>query len=490
MTVKDLWRPAVVVVAAAVWGVVAARWTPRGPLTNAEALWSIGISAVVGLAAGWSSRSRWSMLTAPAAFVLALEVTRMGVRGPSVDAPHLSPFGIIALVTGRGVHGALSVLPLVLGTAYGAGLSRRTRRAPVPGGPGAGPGTGQRRRWPSVVRRAGTGVLTAALAAVTVAVAIPARTAPLGPRGVAELAKIDVGGYRLGMMIRGVDAAAPVLLFVPGSPGGTEIGTVRRYLGALERRFVVATLDRRGGGSSYPALGPTTTVTLDSEVADTLAVTDYLRHRFRQEKIYLLGHSGGSIISVLAVQRQPEKYRAYIGTGQAVDLVTTDRIAYHDILAWAGSTGRNGLARQLLDQGPPPYRTVYRYEPIMMYAPQAYDYDHTPNARGATGFNLDMAEYTVLQRVHTMNAILDTWSALYPDMQHIDLRRDVPRLAVPVYFVQGGYEMRGLAEPFRDWYQQLDAPLKHQYVFETAGHRAMFEQPDRFAAVMDRVLAG
>jgi hypothetical protein len=170
MTVKDLWRPAVVVVAAAVWGVVAARWTPRGPLTNAEALWSIGISAVVGLAAGGSSRSRWSMLTAPAAFVLALEVTRMGVRGPSVDAPHLSPFGIIALVTGRGVHGALSVLPLVLGTAYGAGLSRRTRRAPVPGGPGAGldrPAP----RWPSVVRRAGTEA-AAALAAVTVAVAI------------------------------------------------------------------------------------------------------------------------------------------------------------------------------------------------------------------------------------------------------------------------------------------------------------------------------
>ncbi|PWU48841.1 alpha/beta hydrolase [Micromonospora globispora] len=474
-----------VVVPAAAWGVAAARWTPRGPLTNAEALWAIGISAAVGLAAGWMSRSRWSMLTAPAAFVVALEVTRMGVRGPSVDAPQLSPFGIIALVGGRGVHGVLSVLPLVLGAAYGGGLRRRTRRGAVPGGPAF-----RHRRWPSVVRRAGTGLLTVALAAVTVAVAIPARTAPLGPRGVAELTQVDVGGYRLGVMIRGVDTAAPVLLFIPGSPGGTEIGTVRRYLGALERRFVVATLDRRGGGSSYPALDPTATVTLDSQVTDTLAVTDYLRRRFGQEKIYLLGHSGGSIVSVLAVQRHPEKYRAYIGTGQAVDLVTIDRIAYHDILAWARSTGRDALARQLLDQGPPPYRSVYRYEPIMMYAPQAYDYDHTPNARGATGFTIGVAEYTLLQRVHTMNAILDTWSALYPDMQHVDLRRDVPRLAVPVYFVQGGHEMRSLAEPFRDWYQRLDAPQKHQYVFETAGHRAMFEQPDRFAEVMDGILAG
>lgn len=517
MTVKDHptvaghpWRPAVAVLVAAAWGVVAANWTPRGPLTNAEALWSIVISASVGLAAGWSSRSRWAMLVAPAAFLLALEAARIGVRGPSVDAPRLSPLGIVALLGGRGVHGALSVLPLVLGAAYGAGLARRVRGAPAPAAPagpaaaagpvardgsvrgdtGPRPSAGRRGRWWRMARRTCTGVLTAALAAVTVAVALPARTAPLGPNGVAELTRVDVGGAGLNMMIRGVDATAPVLLFIPGAPGGTELGAMRRYLGALERRFVVATLDRRGGGASYPALGSTATGALDGAVADTLAVTDYLRQRFRQEKIYLLGHSGGSIIGVLAVQRHPERYRAYIGTGQAVDLVSTDRTAYRDILAWARSTGRDGLARQLASQGPPPYRSVYDYEPIMLYAPRAYDYDHTPNAPGALGFNPDVPEYTLLQRVHIVNGLLDAWSALYPDMQHVDLRRDVPRLAVPVHFVQGGHEMPSLAVPFGEWYQRLQAPQKHQYVFETAGHRAMFEQPDRFTAVLDEILAG
>jgi pimeloyl-ACP methyl ester carboxylesterase len=101
-----------------------------------------------------------------------------------------------------------------------------------------------------------------------------------------------------------------------------------------------------------------------------------------------------------------------------------------------------------------------------------------------------VAEYTLLQKVHTLNAIVDSWSALYPHMQQVDLRRDVPQLQVPVYFVQGGHEMRGLAEPFNQWYQRLQAPSKHLDVFETAGHRAMFEQPDRFVAVMDRILAG
>jgi pimeloyl-ACP methyl ester carboxylesterase len=281
-----------------------------------------------------------------------------------------------------------------------------------------------------------------------------------------------------------------VLLFIPGAPGGAEFGSMRRYLAALERRFVVVTLDRRGGGSSYPALEATTAITLDSAIADALAVTDYLRDRFHQDKIYLLGHSGGSIISVLAVQRHPEKYHAYIGTGQAVDLVASDRIFYDDIVAWARSTGRGGLARQLTDQGSPPYPDVYRYEPIMRYAPQAYDYDHGPNAKGAADFTIDVPEYTPLQKIHTMNAILDTWSALYPSMQQVDLRRDVPRLDVPAYFVQGGHEMRGLAKVFDQWYERVQAPRKHLDIFDTAGHRAMFEQPDRFVAVMDRVLTG
>jgi pimeloyl-ACP methyl ester carboxylesterase len=450
-------RRAALVVPAVVWGIASAFWTPRGPLTNAEALWSIGISAAIGVAGGRISRSRWAMLITPVAFVVAVELARLRLSGPSVDAPHLSPFGIVALVTGRGVQGLLSVFPMALGSAYGRGV------------------TG----W---VGRTGTGVCTAALILVTGAVAIPARTSPV-PGGIAELTSIEANHHRLGMLIRGADRAAPVLLFLPGAPGGSEFGAVRAHLAALERSFVMVTLDRRGAGTSYPALDPTATVTVDSAVADTLAVTDYLRHRFHQDRVYLLAHSGGSIIGVLAVRRHPEKYRAYIGTGQAVDPLASDRIFYADILAWARATGHRDVVRQLVAQGPPPYRDVYAYEPIMTYENEAYQ-------QAPTDFGTSAAEYTPLQKVHVLNAILDTWSALYPRMQDVDLRRDASRLDVPVYFVQGGREMRGLTVLFDQWYRQLQAPRKQLEVFDTAGHRAMFEQPDRFAAVLNQIATG
>ncbi|WP_116076806.1 alpha/beta fold hydrolase [Asanoa ferruginea] len=455
------------------WGIAAGLWMPRGPLTGAQALWSVGLSAAIGGLAGWASRSRWAMLVAPAAFVAALELARWPAHGPSVDGVHLSTFGIAALVAGRGVQGVVSVLPMVVGAAYGAARGR------PPG-----------RRISRYLRRTGVAALAALVALAAAAAAVPARTAAI-PGGVAELTTVDVGDYRLGLMIRGHDTSAPVLLYVPGAPGAMEMGSVRRYLGALEEQFVVVTLDRRGGGKSYAALDGSPPVGLENGVADTIAVTNYLRSRFGQDRIYLMAHSGGSILGALAVARHPELYRAYVGVGQAVDLPETDRIFYADILAWARANGNTSLERTLVDRGPPPYPNFFDYEPIITNTTGVYEYDRTRNAEGEAGptGNLDVPEYTLLEKAHTLNSMMDTWQAQYPDMQGVDLRTDVPRLSVPVYFMEGAHEMRGLAEPFAQWYAMLDAPTKRLVVFETSGHRPMFEQPDRFVDAMTQLRA-
>jgi pimeloyl-ACP methyl ester carboxylesterase len=320
------------------------------------------------------------------------------------------------------------------------------------------------------------GVWTVVLVLFTTAVAIPARTAAI-PGGVAELALVDAGGHRLGLMIRGRDLTRPVLLYVPGAPGGSETGAMRAHLSALESHFVVATLDRRGAGASYPVLDPTSTVTPEDSVADILAVTDYLRARFDRDRIVLVAHSGGSLLGVLAAQRHPEKYSAYVGTGQAVDIEASDQIFYDDILAWARSTGETEVARALERQGRPPYPDFWSYEPFLLSESKAYDQRSSP-------LEIDGPEYTLLQKAHTLTALMDTWAALYPREQEIDLRRGVPELAVPAYFVQGEREMRGLSMLFDQWYAALRAPSKQLVVIPGAGHRALYEEPDLFVTAL------
>jgi pimeloyl-ACP methyl ester carboxylesterase len=303
-----------------------------------------------------------------------------------------------------------------------------------------------------------------ALAALLAGLARPASTEAIVdadgdelPAGIAELATVEINGHDLAMMIRGHSTDNPVLLFLAGGPGGSELGAMRNHLPALEEHVTVVTWDQRGTGKSYPALDPTSTITLEGYVDDTIAVTDYLRDRFDQDRIYLVGQSWGSVLGVLAAQESPDRYHAFIGIGQMVSPLATDTIFYQDTLAWADATGRDGLAQELRSIGPPPYESVLDYETALSFEHEIYPYDHSPNSEGEGGFseNFFVPEYTLLEQLHLLGAFMDTFTVLYPQIQHIDFRQTATSFDIPVFFVQGADEADGRAEIFDDWYPQV-----------------------------------
>lgn len=474
------------------WAIVAGIWTPRGPLTTFEVLVAMVVGLVVGAGAGVATRRRWSMLLAPAVFAAVFELVRLGAVGPTVDAPAFSTYGVLALAVGRGFHGLVALTPMVLGAAlvnvFGPHAGTGAR---------ADDGTGARAGGSAT--RGVTIVATLAVLAVAVLVARPASTEPIVDRdgepvagSVAELTTVRVGDHDLGLMIRGHSTDNPVVLFLAGGPGGSERGAMRNHLQELERTFTVATWDQRGTGTSYPALDPTDTLTLDEQVEATLEVTDHLRDRFDQDRIYLLGQSWGSTLGVLAVQKAPERYAAFVGVGQMVSQLATDRIFYEDTLAWARRTGDDRLAEKLRSIGPPPYVDMLDYETALSYEHEVYPYDHSANSEGQGGFseNFIVPEYTLTDQVHLLGAFMDTFAVLYPQLQEIDFRETATRFEIPMFFVQGAHEADGRAEPFDEWYPMVSAPTKDLVVLGTSGHRPMFEQPDEFVRYMnDTVLA-
>ena len=123
----DDWRirVAATLLVAALWGMAAGLWMPRGPITNVEGVSTMLISLVVGGVAGVATRSRWATLLAPTTFIAVFELVRLGTDGPTVDGLHLSTYGVMAFVVGRGVYGVLALLPMALGAALGAGVGRR-----------------------------------------------------------------------------------------------------------------------------------------------------------------------------------------------------------------------------------------------------------------------------------------------------------------------------------------------------------------------------
>lgn len=107
---------------------------------------------------------------------------------------------------------------------------------------------------------------------------------------VASLEAVELNGRKEWITIRGKDATRPVLLFLAGGPGASELATVRSTLGGLEERFVVVVWEQPGAGKSFHVM-PRKRITLETYLADADALLELLAERLGRDKMYVLGES-------------------------------------------------------------------------------------------------------------------------------------------------------------------------------------------------------
>ena len=474
-----LLRTVVALGSAAGAGFLTALAMPYGPITTAQ-VWIVLVSSLaIGLIAGLALRTPWTMLLAPLAYVLLFELARSNGVVPTTGAIRLdNSYGLLALLMGRGFHGLVGLLPLVLGAGLGVFLTRSQAD-----------GAGSSIR--TVLQATPLVILAVVVVALAVLNGIPARTPPiLGddgqpvPGSIAELTAVSLGGQEQTIMIRAHSADRPVLLYLSGGPGQSDLPYSRVLFEDLTQDFIVVSWDQRGTGKSYPALDPVATLTLDQAVADTIELTNYLRQRFAEEKIYLMGESWGTTLGVLAIQKQPDLYYAWIGSGQMVSQRETDRQLYQEVLALSERTGNTALKEQMVAFGEPPYADTPYPNAVVMGQYDALGQPYTPPqdyiSRG-TAANLGPwgvlgSEYSLVEKVNVLRGLIDMFTIMYPQLQEIDFRQDVPRLDVPVYILDGKAELAARRDLTLAWYDQLEASSKQIYTFDNAGHSVAFEQ--------------
>lgn len=444
---------------------------PRGPVTTLEAVLCVLTALVIGAGVGILARSRWWLLLGPIALVVSFEAARLSATGPTVDAIGLdSVYGILALIVGRGVDGFLLVLPFLVGTGAAVAWIRQHE--------------GRRTRLTS---RIGLTLGGAVIIALLAGLLRPAGTEPIdSPDSIAELSRVEIGGHEQHLMIRGDDRDAPILLFLEGGPGGSAMGRMRKSGEALEEHFVVVTWDQRGTGKSYAALDPVESLTVEQMVSDCLEVTDHLRERFDEDRIYLVGSSWGTILGVLAVQERPDVFHAYVGTGQMVDPFETDQLMYAENLAQAKRTGDAGRADRLREIGPPPYSDTLHYPEALASNPEWMNFPHGADYSSGSEYPLAFfaGEYTLIEQMRGMASIAETFAVLYPQLADIDLRAQAEELSVPVYIVAGKYEADGRRVLAEEWFNDLEAPHKEWIDVRRSGHTPPYDEPGRFADAM------
>jgi len=300
---------------------------------------------------------------------------------------------------------------------------------------------------------------------------------------IAELTKLELNGRKQWISLRGWDKNAPVLLFLAGGPGGTQMAAVRYELAELEKHFVVVNWDQPGSGKSYYA-EKTRNMTVDTYVRDGYALTEYLKERFSQEKIYLLGESWGSALGIFLASLYPESYHAFIGTGQMIDFVETERTDYAKAMEIANSNGDTALVERLEANGEPPYygRDVTWKSAVYLNCLSAYmakDPEiHNPGYN--TLRDIGSPEYGLLDKINFLRGIINTYNVVYPQLYGTDLRKDHVKMDVPVYFFLGRHDVNAPTALVEEYERILDAPEKGIVWFEHSGHSPWINERDKF----------
>src|ERR1043165_3380637 len=165
------------------------------------------------------------------------------------------------------------------------------------------------------------------------------------PNSISEKVFVDINGVKQGMFIKSKDVNNPVLLYLHG--GMPDYLLTEHYPTGLEDYFTVVWWEQRGSGISYSPSIPRETKTSEQMISDTLKLTNYLRQRFGKEKIYLMGHSGGTFIGIQAAARAPELYYAYIGVAQMSNQLMSEKLAYDYMLQQFKANGNTNMVRKL-----------------------------------------------------------------------------------------------------------------------------------------------
>lgn len=308
----------------------------------------------------------------------------------------------------------------------------------------------------------------------------------VAPGSIASLEPVWLGGAEQWVLVRGRNRSNPLLLFLSGGPGGSELPFVRHYNAALEEHFVVVQWEQRGAGKSYDAIRPRDALTVERYVADTCELLDWLAASFGQRKAVVLGHSWGSILGVLAAQRRPDRVRAYIGTGQEVNFLENDTLSYLRTHEVAEQLGDFDTVRRLHALGPPPYTGEHlsrQYAELFRLASRHSGVRATL-APELLSLVLRSPEYTARDKVNFFRSFRDTFSVVYPRVAGVNLEAQVPRLEVPVWFLLGREDRVTPSEIAARYFESLQAPRKELVWFERSGHSPCYEEPAKFNAVL------
>jgi pimeloyl-ACP methyl ester carboxylesterase len=305
------------------------------------------------------------------------------------------------------------------------------------------------------------------------------------PGSIAVMETVPIGGISQSVWLRGISRSNPALILLHGGPGASESALFRRFNSQLEQHFLVVYWEQRGAGRSHHSDIPPQSMTINQFVHDLDELVDWVRQRFRKDKVVLLGHSWGTVLGTLYACRYPEKVAAYVGVAQISDVPRSRRLSWEFAMAEARKHGNAKAISQLEAIGPPPYSSVDEQLATGRWVERFGGIFHGGLSTGKliwAALGTDEANLVDLVKFGQGNRF--SLEQLEDEISHLNLSADYRSFRVPVFFLLGRYDMNTPAVLAEQYFKTIDVPQKQLIWFEKSAHNPPFEEPEKFNWVL------
>lgn len=306
--------------------------------------------------------------------------------------------------------------------------------------------------------------------------------------GINKIENVSIGGIDQTILVQGEDVTKPVLLLLHGGPslplpGVSSRGrdyTIATNTRELVQNYILVFWDQRGTGKSYNKSIPQDSMNVAQFVSDTLELTDYLRSSFAQDKIFLAGHSWGSIIGLMAVDQHPEKYYSYVGLSQVVNWTENDRLGLIWAKEEANKRGNRKALVELNSVGDPPFIESFKQWGILRkwqrkFGTLVYT-DEQVKHPGLSKITMDMLrskDYSLKDMIHTFHKgfqLIYTFDFIN-ELPQIDFVRTTPKVDIPVTFIHGTKDVHVHGNLVEEYVKGLKADRGKQMIWlDKSGH--------------------
>lgn len=260
---------------------------------------------------------------------------------------------------------------------------------------------------------------------------------------------VTIGGIRQWITLKGSSDKDPVILFLHGGPGSSAMKDADQFTFALQKKFIVVQWDQRETGKTKQLNDSPLPLTVSLFENDVVELMQYLKTRFAQDKIYLMGHSWGGFLGLSTAAKHPELLYACFAISPMVWQAESERQTL-DIMKARAKTENNQQELSELATVSIPFANG-----TQLY----YQRKWMAKWMGQKSFSQTFVENWAAR-----------WLPLFNEACQVNFFMTAPEISCPVYFFVGDRDYQTYFRLTEEYYKMVKAPGKEIFWFDRSAH--------------------